>query len=109
MELAIIALIGTLFGGAGLKVIEHFLNRKGDKEDHATQLRNELRTDLARYKEEVREEAQDADKWQAAYYELKAEMMIVNHKANKVIETVDNKHPESHLGEDLKGLEFPGK
>lgn len=109
MDPALIALAGTLLGGVGVKVVDKIMSRGTEKADAATEMRNELRSDLARYREEIKEESQAADKWQSAYWELKAELLIQNHKANKVIEVVDNKHPEAHLGEDLEGLEYPGK
>lgn len=104
METAIIALIGTVLGGAGLKIIEHVLNRGKVKEDVATNLREELRADLKAAKEEIRLEAAAADKWQTAYWELKAELSIVNHKTNKAIEAIEKNHESL----DLDNLEYPG-
>lgn len=109
MDPALLTLAGVLFGGVGLKVVEKILNRGKEKNDTASELRAELRNDIARLREELKEETKDADLYKQKYWELKAELLIVNHKANKVIETVDNKHKDAHLGDDLKGLEYPGK
>lgn len=43
-----LALVGTLFGSAGLKVIEHWLSRAKTREDVASTLRNELRLEIDR-------------------------------------------------------------
>lgn len=79
---AILALIGTIFGGVGLKVIEHWLSKAKTRDDTATQIRNELRTELARVKEDMTKREQyasaaeaEADGWRAKYYE-QAEKLI---------------------------------
>lgn len=109
MDPAIIGLAGTLLGGVGVKVADKLMSRGKEKNDTASELRAELRNDIARLREELKEETKDADLYKQKYWELKAELLIQNHKANKVIEVVNEKHPESHLGEDLKGLEYPGR
>lgn len=109
MDIALIALLGTFFGGAGMKVIEHFLNKKGKAEDLATQMRKELRDDLATLRTELKEEARESDEWKGKYWELKTELLINNHKTNKAIEVIDEEHPDKNLGSELKGLEYPGK
>lgn len=43
-----LALVGTLFGSAGLKVIEHWLSRAKSKEDSASKMRDELRQEIDR-------------------------------------------------------------
>jgi hypothetical protein len=43
MDTAWIALIGTFFGGAGLKIVESFLSKGQGKVDAATAMRDELR------------------------------------------------------------------
>lgn len=108
METAVIALIGTLFGGVALKIIEHILNRGKHKEDLATSMRKELREELASVKQELRDESKESEEWKSKYWELKAELLMVNHKTNKAVQVIDNNHPEEHLGEELEGLEFPG-
>lgn len=42
------ALIGTLFGGAGLKAVEHWLNRNADKQAARRDYREEINELLAR-------------------------------------------------------------
>lgn len=77
MNEAWIALIGTVFGGAGFKIIEFFLGRKGRKEDFATKLRGELRgevVDLRREADKLHDEADELrheiDTWRKKYYSL---------------------------------------
>lgn len=109
METAVIALIGTLFGGVALKIIEHILSRGKRQEDLATSMRKELREELAAVKQELREESKESEEWKSKYWELKAELLIVNHKTNRAVEVVNDQHPESGLGESLEGLEHPGR
>jgi signal transduction histidine kinase len=77
MSEAWIALIGTVFGGAGLKIIEQILGRKGRKEDFATAIRSELRTEVTSLRHEadqLRDEADELrhelDLWRRKYYSL---------------------------------------
>lgn len=77
MNEAWVALIGTVFGGAGFKIIEFFLGRKGRREDFATKLRGELRdevTQLRREADKLHREADELrdeiDSWRSKYYYL---------------------------------------
>lgn len=108
MELALIGLAGTLFGGVVLKIIEHFLSRNQRKDTLAAELRKELREDLVTIKKELKEESEESEQWRSRYWEIKAELLMVNHKTNEAVKVIDSNHPEEHLGEQLEGLEYPG-
>lgn len=71
-ESTIIALIAALFGGGGLKFLEHILSRNKEKTDLATQLRDELRTEVGSLRDEMRAVETDLDKWKNRYYRLLA-------------------------------------
>ena len=51
VDAAWIALIGTLCGGIGLKIIEHWLGKSKVKMDEASKLRDELRVHISSQKE----------------------------------------------------------
>jgi len=70
MDTAWIALIGTVFGGAGLKLMESFLSRGSKKIDTATQMREELRKESADLKEELRQAEKDLDEWKIKYFTI---------------------------------------
>lgn len=65
-----IALVGTICGGVGLKLAEHWLGRNKVKADDATQIRNELRLEITTQKEEIRQLELDGVKWRDEYYKL---------------------------------------
>lgn len=65
-----IALIGTILGGVGLKFVEHWLSRSKVRDDTASQLRTELRTEIQGLKTELNNVESDLDKWRGKYYEL---------------------------------------
>lgn len=65
-----IALIGTVLGGVGLKFVEHWLSRSKVRDDTASQLRTELRTEIQGLKTELNNVESDQDKWRGKYYEL---------------------------------------
>lgn len=66
----VLALIGTLFGGAGLEVTRRWLNRSKDRDDTATELRKELREELASLKKELDEVEEELDEWKTKYFTL---------------------------------------
>lgn len=65
-----IALIGTICGGLGLKMAEHYLGRGKIKVDDATKIRDELRMEISTQREEIRQLELDVEKWRADYYNL---------------------------------------
>lgn len=73
----IIALLGTLFGGAGLEFIKRWLGKAKDKEDTATALRNELRGELTSLKQELAEVEKELDEWKAKYYDVVEKYLTV--------------------------------
>lgn len=70
MDPALIALIGTLFGGVVLKVVESLLNRGKTQSDVAAQIRTELRTDIQALRDEIRKVETELDMWKSKYYDL---------------------------------------
>lgn len=92
---AIIALIGTIFGGAGLKAIEAFLNRSKnqiEKEkaeaDMAKSMREELRTEINTLKSELRTVEKELDEWRQKYYDLLDEFIKVKHSLDASISAI---------------------
>jgi hypothetical protein len=77
MDTAWIALIGTVFGGAGLKAMESILARGSKKVDTATQMREELRKESASLKEELRSAEKELDAWKEKYFLLLEEYLEI--------------------------------
>lgn len=71
MDPAWIALIGTVCGGVGLKLTEHWLGRSKVRVDDAARIRDELRLEITAQREEIRQLESDVDKWRDEYYNLK--------------------------------------
>lgn len=102
-----IALIGTLCGGIGLKVAEHWLGKNKVKVDAATQMRDELRFEITAQREEIKDLETDVEKWRSDYYDLRdkyiqlqTELMIALQKikdeakaAESVAETMETQPP----------------
>lgn len=70
MSEPVLALIAALFGGAGLKVIEHLISRSSRKEDLAQQLRDELRQEVKTLRNQLDDIEQRLDRWKKKYYTL---------------------------------------
>lgn len=66
-----IALIGTLMGGLGLKVTEHWLGKNKTNSDDARAIREELRSQITSQKEEIKQLEDDVNEWRSKYYDLR--------------------------------------
>lgn len=71
LDPAWIALIGTVAGGLGLKVTEHWLGRNKDKVDDAARIRDELRTEVTAQRAEIKVLEDEVEEWRAKYYDLR--------------------------------------
>lgn len=71
LDPTVIALIGTVMGGVGLKVAEHWLGRNKVRVDDAARLRDELRLEITAQREEIKTLETEVDHWKKDYYELK--------------------------------------
>ena len=71
LDPAWIALIGTIFGGVGLKAAEHWLGRSKVKVDDAAKIRDELRLEITAQREEIKQLESDVQKWRDEYYNLR--------------------------------------
>ena len=66
----LIAVFTALFAGSGLKIIERYLQKSKEKDDIATALRDELRTELSNLRKEMSEVEKELDEWKAKYYDV---------------------------------------
>ena len=79
-----VALMGTIFGGAGLKIIETWLGRAKERATEAQAMREELRTEIENLRAQL--EKSDAEEqrlegiiedWRSKYYDLRDEKQQV--------------------------------
>lgn len=82
---ALIALFGTIFGGAGLEIIRRILAKSKEKEDSATAFRNELRTELTSLKVEMSTVEKELDMWRQKYYELFEKYIFIKVKYEEAV------------------------
>jgi hypothetical protein len=73
-----IALIGTVSGGVGLKVAEHYLSKSKVAADDASRIRDELRLQITDQRAEIVELEGKLTKAIADYYDLRDKYMQVN-------------------------------
>lgn len=88
MDVAWVALLGTVFAGAGLKAVEAMLSRGQKKNDAAAQMRDELRkegealkAEAAKLREEIRTVEKELDQWKEKYYILLQNYLELKNKA----------------------------
>lgn len=79
-----VALMGTIFGGAGLEIIKRWLMRAQERATQAQSMREELRTEINSLRAQL--EKADAEEkrleglvedWRAKYYDLRDEKQKV--------------------------------
>lgn len=104
LTVTLIGAIGAALGGVLLKVVEHFLLKRERGDQTAQQLRKELREDYERLRQELKDEMKESNEWQEKYWAIRASSLIANHKVDKVIDVVDEKHPDGNLKDDLGDL-----
>lgn len=68
-----IALMGTLFGGVGLKIIEHWLNKSKERSAEQAAVRNEYREEIEDLKAEIVRLNAAIDEWKNKYYTVREE------------------------------------
>lgn len=95
MDPAWIALIGTVTGGVGLKVLEHWLGRNRVRTDDATRLRDELRTEITSLREENRQMEADVDKWREEYYNLRDKYINLQTELTLALEKIRKEATEA--------------
>lgn len=100
-----IALIGTLCGGIGLKIIEHWLGKSKVKMDEAAKLRDELRIQMSEQREEIKQLESEVDLWRKQYYdlrdnyaELNSQYIIIKQQLIALGKELPNTGPENTLG-----------
>lgn len=78
LDPAWIALIGTLCGGIGLKMMEHWLGKSKVKIDEASKLREELRIEITAGREEIKDLEKQVDEWREKFYSLRDKYAELN-------------------------------
>lgn len=68
MTEALIAVFGALFGGAGLKLLEHLMNRPSQRANIESQFRDELRSEIDGLRTELRRVDESLKYWRDRYY-----------------------------------------
>lgn len=97
----LLTFLGTVFAGAGLKWIEGWLRKAKDKDDTATNLRNELRGELTALKAEIAANEKELDDWKKKYFEVLQELLIMRVQLQEARRML-----KSH-GEELPQIEIP--
>jgi hypothetical protein len=92
---AVIALLAAVFGGAGLKFVEALIGRGKVKFDVATQIREELRSEINQLREELRKEIE-------ARRKVEAEVVVWKDKYYVVIERLTAVQLQLSNAEDSK-------
>jgi uncharacterized coiled-coil DUF342 family protein len=84
LDAALIALIATVFGGVGLKVVEHWLGRAKVRNEESILQHRELREEIMALKKELRETEQALDTWREKYYDLLDQFIRMKNELQKI-------------------------
>ncbi len=88
MDAGLIALAGTVCGGVGLKLADHFLGKNKVKNDDASQIRDELRLEITAQREDIRKLESDVDKWREDYYSLRDKYVSLQTELTLALEKI---------------------
>lgn len=97
----LLTFLGTVFAGAGLKWIEGWLRKAKDKDDVATNLRNELRTELTALKAEIQANEKELDDWKKKYFEVLQELLVMR------VQLQEARRMLAVHGQQLPSIEIP--
>jgi len=96
LDPAWVALIGTVFGGVGLKVLDHYLGKNKTKVDDASRMRDELRIDRDELRIEINTQKTEIDKleiarneWQAKYLDLRDQLTALQTELTLALAKID--------------------
>lgn len=73
----VFALLGTMFGGVGVKAVDRFLGRKKEQHDIASEMRDELREEIAGLKSDVVLLKEEVKEWRGKYYAILEQFILV--------------------------------
>lgn len=90
LTVPIIALIGTVLGGVGLKIVEHLLGRRKLRDDTASQLRGELRIEIESLRQEIHKVESDVEQWREKYYLLLEQFLAMKVKLERAVQNATN-------------------
>lgn len=77
LDPAVIALVGTLCGGVGLKLTEWLLTRGKTNVEDARAIREELRLQVTSQKAEIDQLEKEVDDWREKYFALLQDYMKI--------------------------------
>jgi hypothetical protein len=81
----VVALFGTLFGGAGLKLLEWFISKREREFQEYARIRDEQRKEIELLRTESRLKQEDSDRWREKYYALLNEHITLQSKFNNIL------------------------
>lgn len=104
LDPAWIALIGTIFGGAGLKATETWLGKNRVKVDDAAKIRDELRLEITAQREEIKQLETDVNKWRDEYYNLRDKYVSLQTELTLALQKIKDEAEEAarHANEPHK-------
>lgn len=83
-----IAVLGTIFGGAGFKFVEYWLTRNQRQDDTAAKLREELRTEVQSLREELHRVEAGLEEWREKYYNLLGQFLSVKNDLERALHQI---------------------
>jgi hypothetical protein len=89
-----IGLAGTILGGAGFKIIEHWLTAASRRDKTALEIREELREDVLSLRQELKEVETDLDNWRSKYYDLLEKFIEVKTNLEVALKQIQEEHEQ---------------
>lgn len=74
---AILVFLGTVFGGVGLRYLDHWLTRRKASLDEGAAWRKELRDEVNTQKSEIDKLEAELDRWKGLYYDLRDQYALL--------------------------------
>ena len=95
------AVVGTIFGGVGLRLVEHWLSRNKVRVDDAARIRDELRLEITAQREEIKQLEDDVDKWKNEYYDLRDKYVQIQTELTLALQRIKEEAEKAGIHEPL--------
>lgn len=86
------SLLGAMLAGVGLKIVERWLLKSKERDDTATNLRNELRAELTALKIEMQAVEKELDEWKFKYYDVIEKYIIAKAQLEAALKILRDKN-----------------
>lgn len=94
----LIGVVGAIFGGIGVRIVDKMLSRRSDAFTEAEKIRSELRSEVDVLKEEISILQEDVVKWRELYWKVYEEAAQLRVEVKELLSRLQSQDANSFAG-----------